>query len=732
MDRLIKVFKSRISTSFPVSYLLPDKVHHTILAIILCYMGYCFLRLPILSTGDTDMWYHLSGGRYFFQHHQISTTGFFSFFAQSWEWSNYYWLFQLLIYSIYIATSYYGLIIFKTIMFLLTAIAIALFLFKDIKYDRQRIYFLILFALLSIGLVNRYYAFLRPHMFSYLFIPLFLYLLESRNRMSIILPGLTIIWINTHGIEYPVIVLVLSSYLFEFIIKRYKSRLPISRDEIYYITPLILSLFAILINPYGFKILNAPFSFANNQDQFIAELRHIDLADFFSWNFYPFGDLPWCSINILIISACIGCLKGLWNKNIRVSHLLLFSGGIFLLTQAIRFRYEALMLSLPLLRYHPLIPLFNKDAITKPAKLTALSVITLSFLIIFHGIFLSGGRYPFSSSNFPHGITTFLNHIGVGGTVLNSPVHGGYLQWELDPKYKIAMDLQTILFSDEDYFSVMSALNTKEGFASFYQRFHPDFVIAMKNNNTIKKIISAFPEYRLVFFDYSSVLYINKSSYPEIAEQYEINDIDPFSVIEEDIDIMDENRINPMLDKLLSMRTIYPDDLLTNLQIGRIYNKKNESEKALACANTIIKNSPEFSYGFVLKGDINKQLGLFDNAIDFYKKALNCPFQFDTLRILKSMALAYNRAGDDRNAYKAMKKAVYVYTEDVDYKDLWQLGNMTLKIGKIGEGLKLLQFSLIRTPEDDKNFIERLHKQIGQIESYSKPKTTLTDESKTH
>jgi len=720
MNRFFSNIGRRFSIGRLESHLSSNRIYYSITALILAYIGYCFLRLPILSIGDTDMWYHLSGGRYFFQHHQIPKTGFFSFLAESREWSNYYWLFQVLIYQIYKITDYYGLIILKTIMYLMTALTIACFLFKDIKHDKQRIYFLILFIILSIGLLERYYALLRPHMFSYLFIPLFIYLLETRTRALIFLPILTILWINTHGIEYPVIVLIGASYLFEFIVKRFKDRSPIAKDEIYYIIPIILTLFAVFINPYGVKILSAPFSFADNQDQFISELCHIKLEEFFSYNLYPFGNLCWSSINILIVLACMGCIKGLWNKNIRISHFLLFSGGMVLLTQAVRFRHEAIMLALPLLKYHPLISLYNKDSITKTAKLITLSIIMLSFLMIFHSLFSSGGKYPFSYRQFPRGITTFLNHIGVGGSVLNEPGDGGYLQWELDPKYKIAMDLQTILFSDKDYFSVMNALATKEGFASFSGRFHPDFVLARMDNKTIKEFIKSFPEYKLVFFDNSSVLYVNNNSYPRIAEQYKINDIDPYSMVEEDIDTLDEGRIDAMLDELLPMQMIYPDDMMTNLQIGRIYNKRNEIEKALRCADTIIKNYPEISHGYVLKGDIYKQSGSGEAAIDCYKKALVCSFRFDDSRTFKSLALAYNKAGDDWNAYKAMKKAVQIYSPEVNYKDLWQLGNMALKIGKAEDAMKLFSFALVKTPAEDIKFINRVNNQIKQLKPYLK------------
>jgi hypothetical protein len=710
MAQFTKILKDNIYER----YLKNIDSHRIFLAIILCYMTYCFLRLPILSIGDSDTWYHLNGGRYFFQHHQIPKNGFFSFLAQSREWPNYYWLFQVLLYSIYHVTYYYGLIILKTVLYLSTMFLILGLLFKDVKDEKNKIYFFLIFIILSIGVLDRYLVVLRPHIFSYLFIPLFIYLLEIKNRWVVLLPLLTILWVNIHGIEYPVILLITMSYLIEYLFMRIKIKSTISRDEYFYLLPLILCLLAIFVNPYGFKILNAPFNFADNQDQFIAELRHIKFNEFFNFSFYPFSNFIWSGINFLILLIFLSLIKGLWNKKIRISHFLMFAGGTVLLTQALRFRHEAILLGLPIIKYNPLIPILKENPISKRIRFTTLFMLTFSFVLLFHNLFYLLGRYPFSYRQFPQGTLNFLNNLGVSGTILNSPNVGGYLQWELSPKYKIAMDLETILFSDKDFFYVINALNSKEGLNSFSERHHPDFILNGRDIKNFKDIIKSFPEYKLVFFDMTSVLYVSNISLPEIANRYEIKDIDPYKIEEEDIDKLDETRISPILSELKKMQLISPDDMLINLQLGRMYNKTNEKKNALLCSDNIINNFPEMVTGYVLKGDILKQCGDLDKSIFFYKKALKSQFISDEPRILKSLALTYSKSGDDKNAYNYMKKAVQVYSTDVTYKDLWQLANMALKTGRINEGLKLLDFALVKTPSEDKDFVDRISEEIKQ------------------
>jgi len=711
--------------SFPIQYLnsciTSNRIYYLITASVFLIAAYFFIRLPIYSFCDTDLWYHLSGGRYFFQHNDIPQSGFFSFIANSREWPNYYWLFQILVSQIYSVSGYYGLIILKTFIFLVTISTIALFLLKNEKRDKYIVYFLFLFILFCLGLIPRYYAVLRPHIFSYLFIPVALLLLESKSRFVIFLPIITIFWSNLHGIEYPVILLIGLSYLFECFIERLIDRHSFNKENLFFIIPIVLSIWAILVTPFDFALLDAPFNLAEYQGQYIKELGTLKIDELLSLKFYPFGNLTWSALNILIIVACFGGIRSIFRKNIRISHLMLLIGGLVLLTQAERFRFEAIMLALPILRSCPLISPSNP---VKPIPLSHRIFIVILLIsltsISFSQIFEHRGKYPFSYSHLPKGVTTFLNHIGVSGSVLNSPDYGGYLQWALNPEYKIAMDLQMVLFSDEDYFSVMNALNNKEGFTVFSDKFHLDFIVEKRSNHRFKEMIRAFPEYRIVFFDNASVIYVNNKAYPRIAAQYELREIDPYTIMEDDIDSLSGEQVESRFDELLAMNAIYPDGMLTNFQIGRIYLKGGKFDNAVFHANSIVNNYPEFSAGYMLKGDILLRNGSFEEAISLYKKALKCPVKGSTSPVYKKIAFAYSKTGEHGKAYKFMKRAVEIFSPTSNYKDLWQLGNMALMTGKIKEGSVLLRFALQKTPSQDPDYSKRIRRQLDKLKSYVK------------
>ena len=683
---------------------------------ILLFLAYFFIRLPILSTGDTDLWYHLSGGRYFLNNFKISQSGFFSFIAEQREWSNYYWQFQVIVCLIYKISGYYGLIIFKTFIFILTVSIIAFFLFKHEKNNRKNLYITIIFICLSIGLLPRYFNLMRPHIFSYLFIPVCIYLLEFRSRHIYLLPFIAIIWANTHGVEYPVLTLICLAYFIELYAIYKKNREESDKKIIFHLGIIAVTLCAILINPYFNKLLTAPFDFAKYQYQYISEIQPISLPDFLTFKFYPIGKIPWVMMNILILISCIGAVRSLLKRDARVSHLLMLIGGIYLLTRSSRFQYEAVLLSLPILKYQPLTCEAEKNISENVGKtlLAATFLIFLSFFFLYKG-FDTKARYPFSHSNYPSGTASFLNFIDTGGTVLNNPNFGGYLQWELDPKYKIAMDLQMVLFSDEDFFTVKNALSNKAGFTFFKNLYNPDFIIESRENIEFKNMIKEFSEYKPVFFDYATVLYANIESKGQELNKYELNKVDPYNIFEVNFDELSEEKTDALLNELLKIHKIYPEGMLVNFQIGRIYMKKGDYISAHKYTETIIKNYPETPYGYTLNADILMKQGLYDKSILLYKKALKRPEKWDPKALHKKLALAYSKINEHKNAYRNMKQAVEVFSPSADYNDIWMLGNMAILCGEYEDGKMYLKFSMIKAPEEDEAFLKRVKKQIDGL-----------------
>ncbi len=177
-----------------------------------------------------------------------------------------------------------------------------------------------------------------------------------------------------------------------------------------------------------------------------------------------------------------------------------------------------------------------------------------------------------------------------------------------------------------------------------------------------------------------------------------------------------EQQINEMLKELLSLKNISPDDMLINLQLGRIYKKQGDLKKAYKHADKIINYYPESAYGYTLWGDISTDDKKYAEAIRYYKKGLKCPEIWSPQSIHKKLALAYSKINKRKQAFKNMEKAVDVFSVTADYNDIWMLGNMAILSGNYEDGLMYLRFSMIKAPQTDKDFLKRVREQIKGLQ----------------
>jgi len=411
--------------------------------------------------------------------------------------------------------------------------------------------------------------------------------------------------------------------------------------------------------------------------------------------------------NILFLTICIGAVKSIWNKKGRISHLLMFAAGLFLLSRLGRFSYEFLLLSLPVARGY--IPDFTAR-IKNAKKLLIAAFLIILFYSNFANKFNNPPKYPLAPNGLPVGITAFLNHIPAKGSILNHPNTGGYLQWELYPKYKISMDMEVpFLFTDEDMFNHSNLFTSEKMLKRFISEYEPSFITVPIRNNTFKDAIKKFPDYILVFFDDVEVLYINKIHYPEIAEGYELKEIDPFNIIGKDIDALsDKKKIETFKDELLKIIEIYPSGRIANQVMAMLYNKEKEYEKALPYEDAIINNYPEMAIGYRLKGISLDGLGRVDEALSYYKKALEKADGETRRGIQREIGLAYLKLKDYKKGYKALKEGINIFAPNTSYKDLYDLASAAFMLGKTEDAVFIYRLAYEKVPLDDTEWQEKL------------------------
>ena len=676
-------------------------------------LGVYFFRLPVVAS-DTDLWYHLNGGRYLFDTGVIPHTGFFSFLTPEKQWVDYYWLFQAVIYKIYSLAGYAGIIVFRAVLYLATISLVFQYLYKN-RVEKWLPVFFVLFCLL---LLYRN-SIVRPHIFSYLFIVSFLVILEFYPKKVKYLPILAILWANLHGIEYPVLMLIIFSYVVDHYLKRLRATSAVSKNEIYYLVSLVASMAAVFITPHGIKLIRVPFISTEYASAYMKELGKISIDQVLYFNFSSPSSIHSSIFNILLISICLAVIINLFKKSIKVKHILLFLGGVVLLAKGNRFTVEFILLSLPCIK-------LEKKLTLHPAGRTGsilLFILTAFFLFFvpfklldFKGL----PKYPFSNSNLPHGVTSFLNHIDKKGTVMNFPVNGGYLQWMLYPDYKIAMDMEVpFLFSDDDYFKVRHSFLNEVCLRKFISTYNPAFIAAPWKPAAFKKFfnthIRQFPEYVPVFFDEIEALYVNKQKLPEIADKYQLKKIDPFMLVSSGISRISDDDKDPVFNELLKMWDISPDSRIVNWAIASVYNTSGNYDKSALYIEVLVKEFPERPEGYNLSGDSFSGRKMFKEAISSYQEALARMDEAGKNEIYKKLWTCHTHLLQHKEAYSILKKVVNPFSPASNYVDLYKLGFSALQIGKTIEARNLMKFAYMQVPDNDITWKSRIKEQLLKL-----------------
>jgi tetratricopeptide (TPR) repeat protein len=672
-------------------------------------VSYYFFQWPVVGF-DADLWNYLNWGRYFFDHKEIPYSSFYSFVSPERECVNYTWLFQILIYSIFKVAGYVGLIFYRT----LVSLAIMSVIFCYLQKNQNILTLPFVFAVCFLVLIDRSTD-IRPYNLSYLFIIVTLYILEFSPRHIKYLPLISLVWLNIHGVEYPILILIILAYIIEIFARRIKKSASTNGNERKFLVVLVISMGTILLTPNGFKLLTVPFTSTDYASLYIQELSNFSLIQLFSFKVSMLTPSYHTIYNIFFFVAGFIILMNLLKKQIRLSHFIILVGGCIMLTKGLRFINEFVLLSLPAMRTKNLMPL--DESKQKPS--TILSIILAFFLVAvpyayMKNLFSNQPKYPFSPINLPHGVSQFLIQTNKTGTVLNSPANGGYLQWMLYPKYKIFMDMHVpFLFTDDDLFVAKNATTNTASLGKFIQIYNPTF-ITLPRQSYYKNVIRIYTDYVPVFFDDSEILWVNKNQLPDIADKYQFKMIDPFTLGSIQANRLKENSKDRLLNELLTYAEIYPHSRIVNRTIVRLYNEKGLHDKAMQYVQLLIQDFPEMSDGYLLKGDYFLKQKFFLKAIRNYKIALKKDDSSKGYELYKKLWFCYFQLQQHKKAYTALKEVVNPFAPTARYTDLYNLGLSALKIGKAKEALMLLKFANFKVPDDDKKWKTRIKQLLSE------------------
>ncbi len=580
-----------------------------------------FILITVMSLrrmSDTDLWGHLECGEYLFKTGSILKIHLFNSTWHDFPYLNHEWLFQGIIYGIYLIGGEWSLLFFQVLLI----IGAFYFLYKILKLnldDRFAISIVLFLGALSSG--HRFA--LRPQHLTFIFMLYYIWSLmryqRGDTRYAWFMPLLMIPWVNIHaeslwGLVIPGVFIIVETYKYIMNKGIEKRRL----KNLYII--FILILFASLINPFTYRTVIHPFIVMYEQFAGVEEIlmplgkRYIFFYIYFvlflfTVVFYRRAlDPSW-----LILSLVFSIVA--WTANRGIPHFVFLSSvivakGIEVFFYHYKERFSRIM---------------------NPLKVSLLIyVIYLLISILTSPLFFKKyNNYPY-----PENALIFMKKNGITGNVFNHHPWGGFIIWNTYPDLRPFIDGR--FFHKRFYDEFYHVLHVKPGWQDILTKYNINIILlpySREDSGSLADRLFHSINWRLVYWDDQSLLYLR--------------DIHEFkSIIEEYSNIY----VNPD-------RNLY-DWNESNMEI--IEKVKRIADKNIDASNRSYRSLILSGNAYFLSGD-------YDTAGKRYIEALNYR---QNAWLYYRIALSYRRMGDIKNTLHYIRKAYELAPDSIEVSRL--------------------------------------------------------------
>ncbi len=436
---------------------------------------------------NSDIWWHLASAREMIRRGGFLFEDPFSWTSREGPWINIHWLFQLGAAAVHAVGGAKGLLIAKSLIF---ACSILLLLLAS---GRPR-YPLPATALVGVlAFQARFLVPARPTLVSVLIIAAYLFCLErchqrSRIRFVWLLVPLQAIWANCQGL-FALGLAIAGAYWVEAAAAAAVAVRRGADDETGRSAEVsrFLTLTCILpglalascATPYGlegalyplrllFRISRGTGSlYADNVSEEAPLLSLLTTEPHYVWG-------------VFLVSVAALAVFAANYRRLRIAHLLLFAGFLFLAVSAKRNVLLLYMISGPILLHHlsgvgaNTIRRRRLSRFRRPVgyALTAASVAALAIPASRHAAMLAyaGGR-DLSPFRYPVETARILKTHPVPGRMFNSIRFGGYLLWELYPPTQVFIDGRLIIRTPAFFRRYLAAVDNPALFRPFCREF---------------------------------------------------------------------------------------------------------------------------------------------------------------------------------------------------------------------------------------------------------------------
>ncbi len=579
----------------------------------------CIFSLSIVPLRDYDIWFHIKSGEIFSQM-GIIRHDVFSYSASGREWVPYEWLFQI---GVYFFQQLFG---FEAIKYLIAGIvtiqsAILLNLFKKIL----NLNFFASIFLVFLFFVSVYEFFTaRPHVLAYTFfifnlLIVLYYFLKSKNYLWTTIP-VTLAWANMHGSIF------LSIYLFgayaalSFINYFHK------KDKEWFKKFKTLGIFTLLtavltiLPPLDILQYKLLWTFYKNKD-FIS--KYIDEWTPLSFNELGFTIYSVTAVLLVIILALLVILRKRYKATYWILPLIPLLITPYLAIRNLYLGYISIAVMGGII--------ISEMSLLNLKKIPKYLLLSLAIILVVAHIWLMGIKRDSASGRrayFPINAVEFIKKYDLKGNMFNEYGYGGYLLYQLYPKYKVLFDGRSDIYlccEMPDTLELATKKNLPDDeynkfLYTLWDKYNISYVIVKTEKHTvlrkITKILTDDPNWNLVFWDDHTQIFVRRDGKNDsIIKEFETKAATPYSRNPyrdgmEDQALSEYERMLKVVDSAKSRNTIG----FIKLKKGDVASAQEEFEKAIAL-------DPTNESAFMNLAEIVASNHDYTTAINLYKQA---------------------------------------------------------------------------------------------------------------
>lgn len=437
---------------------------------------------------DTDLWLHLTAGRIINEQGTLPATDVLTFTRQGQPWSMHEWLYQIMIYQLFLFFGLKGLLIFKALVIVFVLIILFMLLPQQF-YLRLSIIILLSTVLLK-------FSNIRPHVLSWLFFLILLYLLQKRSYWWI--PLLILVWGNFHPLHLVGLV-VIFFFLAECFWRTKQKHL---------IVILLLSFFATAFNHLGIEIFTLPFAITS---PLINEWKPFSPYGLFFYFYSAF--------------VLLGCSLYFSSRKYRAAEILMIV--LFVVLGYISRRHVALVFLLltpffasALVQRFSSHPQFSSLFAQRTVCKDALFVTVFFILLMFSFQFFVDLRFP--SETLPEQEVRILKFYNVTGNVFNDYGYGSYLEFWLYPQNLFYIDSRAETMGEEllnTYYGL--GTTNKSMFFSVLDTYNTTGII-IRNNMGLTNMLLNNPSWKPIYLDAIRASFVKRTAETEEVPTFDV------------------------------------------------------------------------------------------------------------------------------------------------------------------------------------------------------------------